>query len=128
MRRKLKKIGVPLLERKNGSMVIPEKGDIVWLDFNPQSGHEQMGRRPAIVLSNNLFNQKTGMAIVCPITNTNRGFSLHVEIIGSSKVKGFIMAEQVKSVDYSARNVEIIEKVSEEVLNELLSILYACIY
>lgn len=109
-------------------MYIPEKGDLVWLDFNPQSGHEQMGRRPAVVISNNLFNQKTYMAMVCPITNTNRKFSLHVEITSSDKIKGFIMTEQVKSIDYDSRNIEFIEKVSEDVLNNVLSILYACIY
>ena len=108
-------------------MYIPEKGDIVWLNFTPQSGHEQMGRRPAIVISNNLFNQKTGMALVCPITNTKRGFPLHVEC-SNSKISGFIMVEQVKSVDFGSRNAEFIEKAHEEILNTVLSILYPCIY
>jgi len=108
-------------------MYIPEKGDIVWLNFTPQSGHEQMGRRPAIVISNNLFNQKTGMALVCPITSTKRGFPLHIEF-SNSKISGFIMVEQVKSVDFISRNAEFIEKATEEILNTVLSMLYPCIY
>jgi len=105
----------------------PEKGDIVWLNFSPQSGHEQMGRRPAIILSNNLFNKKTGLAMVCPITSTNRHFPLHIEIKELSRIKGFVMIEQIKSVDFKSRNVEFIEKSNEELLNDVLSMLYACI-
>ncbi|MFZ5754879.1 MAG: type II toxin-antitoxin system PemK/MazF family toxin [Bacillota bacterium] len=105
---------------------IPKKGDIVWLDFTPQSGHEQKGRRPAIVISNDFFNNKTGLAVVCPITSSRRDYPLHVEISGCKKVTGYIMVEQVKSVDYLARGAELIERAPETVINETLSRFFAC--
>jgi hypothetical protein len=70
---------------------IPHKGDFVALSFNPQSGHEQKGRRPALVISNDLFNQKTGLALVCPITNTNRKYPFHLRIPDNCVLTGFIM-------------------------------------
>ncbi|QNB44905.1 mRNA-degrading endonuclease [Thermanaerosceptrum fracticalcis] len=105
---------------------IPKKGDMVWLDFTPQSGHEQKGRRPAIVISNDFFNNKTGLAVVCPITSSRRDYPLHVEISGCKKVTGYIMVEQVKSVDYLARGAELIERAPETVINETLSRFFAC--
>ena len=107
---------------------IPEKGDFIAVTFDPQSGHEQRGRRPALVLSNTLFNQRTGLAIVCPITNTDRGYPFHVAITGNPDVRGFVMVEQVKSIDFHARKAKVIGKASDEVLDEVLSILDACIY
>lgn len=107
---------------------IPNQGDLVWLDFTPQSGHEQKGKRPALVISNNFFNNKTGLAIVCPITSTKRDFPLHVEISNCKEISGFIMAEQVKSVDYTARNIEFIEQAPSLLVNEVLSKLFACMY
>ena len=124
----MKKIGERTLERKYGEMYIPEKGDLIWLDFNPQSGHEQKGRRPALVLSNNIYNQKTGLAMVCPITNTNNGFPLHVMIKNTLSVNGFVMIEQIKSVDYQARCGEFIEKAPEALIGEVLAKLHACLY
>lgn len=106
----------------------PEKGDIVWLNFSPQSGHEQMGRRPAIIVSNTLFNKKTGLSMVCPITSTNRQFPLHIEIKELTRIKGFVMIEQIKSVDFKSRNIEFIEKSNVELLNDVLSMLHACMY
>ena len=82
---------------------IPKQGDIIAVNFDSQSGHEQKGRRPAFVISKNLFNQSTGLAIVCPITNTNRDFPFHVPIPKGSDLTGFIMVEQVKSVDFRTR-------------------------
>ncbi len=106
----------------------PKKGDFVVLTFDPQSGHEQKGRRPALIVSNTLFNQHTGLAIVCPITNTNRNFPFHVEIPNTSSLSGFIMVEQVKSVDFKQRKIKFIEKAPVETINEVLGILDACIY
>ena len=106
----------------------PLKGDFIVLSFTPQSGHEQKGRRPALVISNTLFNQKTGLAIVCPITNTDRKYSLHVKISTHSALNGFIMVDQVKPVDYNSQKAKFIEKASTELLNEVLAILDACIY
>ncbi len=107
---------------------VPNKGDFVALTFDPQSGHEQKGRRPALVVSNTLFNKRTGMAIVCPITNTDRRFPFHVPIPPSSPLTGFIMVEQAKSVDYVSRRVTRIEAAPTSVLNEVLAILDACLY
>ena len=107
---------------------VPSKGDIIALSFNPQSGHEQKGRRPALVVSNTLFNQKAGLAIVCPITRTDRKYPFHVKISEASTLNGFVMVDQVKSVDYNSRKAKFIEKASTELLNEVLAILDACIY
>lgn len=101
----------------------PGKGDIVTLEFDPQVGHEQKGRRPAMVVSNKRFNEFTGMAIVCPITNTKRGFPLHVSLDERSTTTGVIMCEQVKSLDILARNVIYKEKAPVEIVEEVLDIL-----
>jgi mRNA interferase MazF len=107
---------------------IPCKGDFIALAFDPQSGHEQKGRRPAIVMSHGLFNQKTGLAMVCPITNTNHHYPFHIQISQSEKLTGFVMVDQMKSVDYKSRKAKFIEKASHELLCEVLAILDACIY
>ncbi len=107
---------------------IPRKGDYVAATFDPQSGHEQKGRRPAIVISNDLFNRHTGLAIVCPITNTRRDYPFHVAITGSDSVTGVVMVDQVKSIDFQARKVKKIGRASPALLDEVLSLLDACIY
>lgn len=107
---------------------VPEKGDFVMLSSSPQSGHEQMGRRPALVISNTLFNRHTGLAMVCPITRTFRDIPFHVMIPEGQAVSGYIMAKQIKSVDYASRRVERVSNAPRPVLNEVLSILDACIY
>jgi len=107
---------------------IPRQGDIIAITFDPQSGHEQKGRRPALVVSKDLFNESTGMAIVCPVTNTKRGFPFHVPVPEDSSLTGFIMVEQVKSIDFRSRRAKRIERGSDELLGNVLSILDACIY
>jgi mRNA interferase MazF len=106
----------------------PRKGDFIALTFDPQWGHEQKGRRPALVVSNDLFNQKTGLAFVCPITNTNRKIPFHFRIPESCALTGFVMADQIKSVDYEARQVKYIDKAPLHLLSDVLAILDACIY
>jgi len=101
---------------------IPEIGDLVILTFDPQSGHEQKGRRPALIVSNKVFNEALGLAFACPITNTKRDFPFHVNVT-SENLTGFIMVEQYKSIDYQARKVKFVEKVDEETLDEVLAIL-----
>ena len=110
------------------AVYIPKQGDIIAITFDPQAGHEQEGRRPALVVSKDLFNSSTGLAIVCPITNTNRDFPFHVPIPKTSKLTGFIMVEQIKSLDFHAHRVKCIEQRNDELLSEVLSILDACIY
>lgn len=107
---------------------VPRKGDFVAVTFDPQSGHEQKGRRPALVVSNTLFNEHTGLAIMCPLTNTDRGFPFHVAVVNDPVVAGFVMVEQVKSIDFRARKAKRIGKASDGVLEEVLSILDACFY
>ena len=106
----------------------PGKGDLITLYFDPQTGHEQRGRRPALVVSNDIFNKGTGLAIVCPVTNTDREIPFHVAIPNQCSLDGFVMAEQVKSVDYRARRIKFIEKAPEELLDEVLAIIDACIF
>ena len=107
---------------------IPKQGDIIATTFDPQSGHEQKERRPAFVVSKDLFNRSTGLAIVCPVTNTESGFPFHVPIPKDSKLKGFIKVEQVKSIDFRDRRAKRIEQGNDELLSYVLSILDACIY
>lgn len=106
----------------------PGKGDFISVTFDPHSGHEQKGRRPALVVSNTLFNEQTGLAIVCPLTTTHRGYPFHVAVLGNPDVKGFVMVEQVKSIDYRARQAKSVGRASDELIEEVLSILDACIY
>lgn len=107
---------------------IPHKGDFVTVDFDPQSGHEQKGRRPALVVSNDLFNKATGLCIACPVTNTRRDYPFHVSIPEGFDVTGVVMVEQIKSLDFQARAVKRIGPAPEPVLEEVLSILDACVY
>lgn len=100
---------------------IPQKGDLVILTFDPQAGHEQQGRRPALIISNDLFNERVGLAIACPITNTDRNFPFHIAV-NNEHLSGFIMSEQVKSIDYNARKVKFVAKVDQEVLNHVLGL------
>ncbi len=106
---------------------IPEQGDILLLEFDPQTGHEQKGKRPAFVVSNNTFNHFTKVAIVCPITNTNKGFPLHIALDHRSKTTGVIMCEQAKSLDISARNASFLEKAPQDILDEVVDLLISCI-
>ena len=107
---------------------VPKQGDFVILSFDPQSGHEQKGRRPALVVSNTLFNKHTGLAMVCPITNTNRSFPLHVAVPSKSSLTGYIMVEQIKSVDFVSRKLKLVETSPRAVLEEVLALLDACLY
>lgn len=106
----------------------PRKGDFILLTFDPQAGHEQRGRRPGLVVSNTLFNKHMGLAMVCPITNTFRNSPFHVAVPVQSSLTGYIMVEQLKSVDYVSRNVKFVEKAPQAVLDVVLGILDACLY
>jgi mRNA interferase MazF len=107
---------------------VPRKGDFVALTFDPQSGHEQRGRRPALVVSNDLFNKHTGLCIACPVTDSRRDYPFHVTIPDDCEVTGVVMVEQVKSIDFRARNVKRIGPAPAAVLEEALSLLDACVY
>lgn len=107
---------------------VPEQGDFIAVTLDPQSGHEQMGRRPALVVSKRPFNRGTGLAIVCPLTNTDRRFPFHVPVAEEGNVTGFVMVEQVKSIDFRSRRARRIGRAGDGLLADVLSILDACIY
>lgn len=93
-----------------------------------QSGHEQRGRRPALVVSNDLFNKHTGLCIACPVTSARRDYPFHVALPDGGDVTGVVMVEQVKSIDYRARKVKRIGRAPDAVLDEALALLDACLY
>ena len=104
-----------------------EQGDIIYLDFDPQAGHEQKGRRPAFVVSNGTFNHFTKSAIVCPITNTNRNIPIQVKLDHRTKTTGVIMCEQVKALDILKRNAEFVETAPDDIVNEVVDIVLSFI-
>jgi mRNA interferase MazF len=99
---------------------IPDRGDVVWISFNPQAGHEQAGRRPGVVLSPAAYNGKVGLMILCPITNQIKGYPFEVIIPQGLKVTGAILCDQAKSLDWRARKAELICKLPEAVINDAL--------
>jgi len=99
---------------------IPDRGDVVWINMNPQAGHEQAGRRPAVVLSPRAYNVKVGLALFCPITTQIKGYPFEVLIPESLKITGVILSDQVKSLDWKVRDVEFLDKIPEPVTLEIL--------
>jgi mRNA interferase MazF len=108
---------------------IPARGDVVWITLKPQAGHEQAGRRPAVVLSPSSYNGKVGLAILCPITSQVKGYPFEVALPSGSNLGGVILADQVKSLDWRIRRAEFICKLhretTEEVLDKLATLLTA---
>ncbi len=103
----------------------PERGDIIWIDFDSKQGHEQVGKRPALVISNSKYNQVTKMLIACPITSQIKGYAFEIPLQGGLKTVGVILANQVKTLDWQARGFKFIERVSNELLEEVLDTLNA---
>jgi mRNA interferase MazF len=99
---------------------VPRRGDVVWLTFTPQAGHEQAGRRPAVVLSPLAYNAKVGLALLCPITSQVKGYPFEVSMPNGFPVNGVILADQVKSLDWQARDVEFIGTLPPGVTREIL--------
>lgn len=102
-----------------------KQGDIIKLDFNQQTGHEQAGYRPAVVLSNNFFNQKTNLTIVCPITNTNNSFPLHIPLDERTQTTGVILCEHIKALDLETRQYRVIEQLPQDLLQQVVNIVFA---
>ena len=106
---------------------VPRQGDFITMDFDPQTGHEQSGRRPALVVSKTVFNQATGLAFVCPLTNADRGYPFHVCVPKGCGLTGFIMTEQFRSVDFSARHAKRIGSSPDGLLEQVIGIVEACL-
>lgn len=100
---------------------VPERGDAVWLNFNPQTGHEQAGHRPALVLSPASYNKKVGLALLCPITSQVKGYPFEVSLPDSASVTGVVLADQIKSLDWRRRGAEQIEQLPEATTWEVIS-------
>ena len=100
---------------------VPDRGDVIWIDFNPQSGHEQAGRRPALIVSPESYNGKVGLAIMCPITSRRKGYPFEVQIPDGYRVSGVVLSDQVKSLDWQTRGAEIVQRLPEAVVNEVLA-------
>lgn len=102
-----------------------KQGTIIKINFNPQAGHEQSGYRPAVVISNNVFNEKARLSIVCPITNTNNYFPLHIPLDERTKTTGVILCEHIKSLDLNSRTYQEIEDLPKDILKQVIDIVYA---
>ncbi|MFO8009252.1 MAG: endoribonuclease MazF [Dehalococcoidia bacterium] len=107
---------------------VPEKGDIIWISFNPQSGHEQSGRRPALVLSPKSYNEKVGLATLCPITSQVKGYPFEVTIPEDLPVTGVVLSDQAKNLDWRTREAEYACDVPDhtyaDVVKRLVSLIY----
>ena len=102
------------------SLYIPESGDVVWIDLDPSQGSEIKKTRPALVLSPLAYNKKVGLALFCPITSQQKGYPFEVLFSSQESLKSVILADQLKSLDWKARNVRFKEQVSSDVINEVL--------
>ena len=103
---------------------IANQGDIIWMDFDPQAGREQKGRRPAIVISNSSFNRFTKVAaMVCPITKTDKGHPFHIKLDGRTQTLGTILCDQARIFDIKARNYEFIEEAPQDIVREAVAII-----
>ncbi len=106
------------------SIRVPKRGELGFLDFNPQSGVEQAGRRPCLVLSPESFNQATGLAIVCPIRTHSGDWPFEIEVPQGLKIEGFILTDQVKSIDWRARKYQMKDEVPQETTQQCLDIIH----
>lgn len=122
-------IGESQLVKKSGSKnYIPCRGDIIWLDFNPQVGREQAGHRPAIVISPKPFNSLSSLIFVCPITSKVKGFSFEVLLPEETKTKGVVLIHHLKSIDWKSRGIKFIEEAPDRVIEEVCAKLKPLIF
>jgi len=104
----------------SGASQVPDRGDIIWLSFTPQAGHEQAGRRPAVVLSPAAYNGRVGLAVLCPITSRAKGYPFEVCIPDGLPVGGVVLSDQVKSLDWRARKAELAGRLPKHAMAEIL--------
>lgn len=100
---------------------VPDRGDLVWLHFNPQSGHEQAGKRPALVISPAAYNGKVGLSLLCPVISKSKGYPFEVIIPQDLPIEGVILSDQVKSLDWQSRQATFICKISDATMAEVVS-------
>lgn len=100
---------------------VPDRGDFVWISLCPTSGHEQAGRRPALVVSPRSYNRKTGLCVLCPATRQAKGYAFEVTIASDDRSSGVVLADHLRNVDWKARNVQFIHRVSDSELSEVVS-------
>lgn len=100
---------------------VPERGDLVWLSFDPQAGHEQAGRRPALVISPAPYNRRASLALVCPITNQAKGYPFEVALPDGLSISGVVLADHVKSADWAARRIQFAAKVPAAIIAEVIA-------
>jgi len=101
---------------------VPKRGDIVWLTFDPQAGHEQAGRRPAFVLSPDAYNRETGLFLACPVTSRIKGYPFEVALPTGLSVSGVILADQIKSLDWKARKAAFADRTPDAVIQDVLAL------
>lgn len=104
-----------------------EQGDIVYMDFDPQAGHEQRGRRPALVVSNDLFNRVSSLTMVCPITHTDRGNPFHIRLDGRTKTNGVVMCDQARMLNLSSHRATFEEKAPADIIAEAVDLIHGFI-
>ena len=97
---------------------VPDRGDIIWVDFDPQKGHEQAGRRPALTISPQMYNKKAGLALMCPITSKIKDYPFEV-LVRQNRIQGAVLADQIQSLDWKARNTRFIEKIDSTLLENV---------
>lgn len=102
-----------------------KQGDVIKVDFDPQKGHEQAGYRPAIVISNNIYNERTGLVLACPITNNTKSFPLHIELPSNMETSGAVLCEHVRALDINKRGYKVIEKSPAGFLKKVIHIIKA---
>jgi mRNA interferase MazF len=106
---------------------VPERGDIVWLQFDPQAGHEQAGKWPALVISPSAYNGKVGLALLCPITSQRKGYPFEVALPAGLKIEGVVLADQIKSLDWRVRHATPMGSVPESVMHEVTARILALV-
>jgi mRNA interferase MazF len=105
----------------------PKRGDLIWLNFNPQAGREQAGARPAAVISHNQYNRKVGLLLACPITSQRKGYPFEVLLPDGLPISGIVLADQVRSLDWKSRGAKFIAALDKSVIDEILSKLSALV-
>lgn len=106
---------------------VPDRGDLVWLQFDPQAGHEQAGRRPAFVVSPRDYNRKVGLALFCPVTSRIKGYPFEVPLPEGGTARGAVLSDQLKSLDWRARKAQRFDRVSEEIIREVTARILALV-